>query len=109
MNCSDLEKRLLFILHRGCVEMRLLALGIQNDKDILLKRPQIGTQIADLADILEFIPGCFNPPHPSLPSHTIMSRIAILRESFIAYKKKHPLSTFDYIRYLDVDDPPEHY
>ena len=88
---NTFQHRLLYVLHRGCVEARLLAMGNQNE------------QIAFLMDILELIPGCMNETH----SDEKKSYIEIIRQAFYEYKIKFPTSNFDYIRFLDIDDPPK--
>ena len=104
MNHGDLQKRLLFTLHRGLLELRGLALGMKHsNKYFILNKPQIVDQIADLSDILEFIPGCWDS------SGIDEARLEVIRQSFLSYKEKHPQSTFDYIRYLDIDEPPDRF
>ena len=90
---NDLQHRLLYILHFGCVEARLLAKEKHNE------------QIFHLMDILELIPGCIN----QIDSDEKKPYIEIIRQSFKEYKKLFPTSIFDYTRFLDVDEPPERY
>jgi hypothetical protein len=45
VTANDLQRRLLYILHVGLVEIRNLALGMENQ------------EIAELADALEILPG----------------------------------------------------
>jgi len=89
---NDLQHRLLFILHYGCVEARLLAMGKQSE------------QIFQLMDILELIPKCIAGIH----SEETKAYIEIIRQSFTEYKKKFPTSNFDYNRFLDIDKPPKY-
>ena len=88
---NDLQRRLLFILYRGCVEARLLAMGKQHK------------QIYELMDILELIPGCINQIH----TDEKQSYIEIIRQSFKQYQQQFPSSCGNYIRILDIDEPPE--
>jgi len=90
---NDLQRRLLLILHRGCVEARLLAMGKKHK------------QIFELMDILELIPGCINQIH----TEEKQSYIDIIRQSFIKYQKEFPSSNGNYIRILDVDEPPRYF
>jgi len=91
---NNRQQRLLFVLHRAIIEARLLALGKQSE------------QIYELMDILDLVPICINELN-SLNENE--SYLDIIRQSFVAYKEKYPTSQFDYIRYLDIDDPPEQY
>lgn len=84
---SDILLRLLFILHRGWVETRLLASG-QNFQ-----------QIFDLADALEIIP-------PAL-SHWTEGDLETIRVSLETYSRKYPNSTFNYADYLEKLQPPD--
>ena len=88
---NNLQCRLLYILHCGCVEARLLALGKKHE------------QIFELMDILELIPGCIN----QIDSDEKKRYIEIIRQSFIEYGKRFPYCFGNYIRILDVDEPPE--
>jgi len=86
MEQQEIQRRLLFILHRGLVEARLLA---QSKKD---------KQLFNLADALE-----------SLPSYMAKwddKHLEIIRFNLSRYREKYPSASFDYIRYLDVDPPP---
>jgi hypothetical protein len=66
-------------------------------------------QIVDLSDILELIPSCINQSDLTTRSDLVNSLVSTIRQSLAAYKGKYPTSTFDYIRYLEVDKPPEKY
>jgi len=82
---ADLERRLLFILHRGFVESRLLAnAGMQQ-------------QIFDLADALEPIPGWMLTWESR--------RLDEVRELLRVYETKHP-NAFCYSDYLQKFDLP---
>jgi len=86
MNRQELERRLLLILHRGWVEARLLAQGQKHQ------------QLFDLADALEPVPGYMDRWEEE--------HLEAIRFNLKTYRQKHPGSSFDYLRYLDVDPPP---
>jgi hypothetical protein len=86
---DDLAKRLLYILHRGLIEIRNLALA------------QGQEQIADLADALEILPGFFERWQDS---HLEMIRF-VLR----TYQGKYPGGAYDYLANLDRYPPPDHF
>ncbi len=89
MNQQELYRRLLFILHRGLVEARLLAQAKKHE------------QLFDLADALE-----------SLPSYMDKwddRHLEIIRFNLRKYREKYPSPSFDYLRYLDADAPPERF
>lgn len=77
--------RLLFILHRGFVESRALALA---------KRDQ---QLAELADIMEVVPGYIHCPDEE--------DLEIIRLGLQKYQDKYPSHLFDYVGYLSGDEP----
>ncbi len=79
--------RLLFILHRGLVETRLLS----SSQDF--------QQIFDLADALEII--------PSALSHWTEGDQDVIRASLERYNRKYPNSTFNYADYLEKLQPPD--
>jgi len=81
---NDLQRRLLFILHRGLVDLRLLAQG---------KKHQ---QAFDLADALEPLPGWM--------ASWKDAHLDLLREHLDAYAQKYP-DAFMYRDYLDKYDP----
>jgi hypothetical protein len=83
------QRRLLFILHRGLVETRLLAQGRHNE------------QLFDLADTLEVIPGRIDRWEEC--------DIDLLRFNLQKYREKYPTSLCDYVRYLDRDPVPERF
>ena len=89
MTNQELNRRLLFILHRGLVEARLVAQA---------KKPE---QLFDLTDALE-----------SLPSYMDSwddRHLETIRFNLRKYREKYPSPSFDYLRYLDVDPPPERF
>jgi hypothetical protein len=83
----NIEKRLLFILHRGLVEIRLLAQAGKTE------------QIRDLADILEVMPGWLAEGSRVLPSPPEIT--AQLQR----YEQKYP-SSFNYSDFVDRYEPP---
>jgi hypothetical protein len=89
MNREEIQRRLLFILHRGLVELRLLAQG-QKSQNIL-----------DLSDALEPIPGYLNQWE--------VGYLEQIRSILKGYQAKYPDTSFDYERYVDVDIPPERF
>jgi hypothetical protein len=86
---GDLAKRLLFILHRGLTQARNLALA------------QGQSQIADLTDALEILPGLldrWNDDH-----------LEMIRFVLKSYQDKYPGQAYDYLANLDQYDPPERF
>lgn len=82
---ADMERRLLFILHRGLVEARLLA--------------QAGScqQLYDLADAIEPIPSwiaCWRDEYAQA-----------VRLNLETYAAQHP-NAFRYAEFLDEYEPP---
>jgi hypothetical protein len=88
MNLQEIHRRLLFILHEGLVEMRLLALG------------QVSQQISDLADTLEIIPGLIDAWEDD--------HLDLIRSILKTYQDKYG-SKFDYLSYLETDPPPDRF
>lgn len=86
MDTHERQRRLLFILHRGLVEARLLAQG----KNI--------EQLFGLADALEIIPGSIDRWDDR--------NLEDVRYCLKNYRDKYPSPSFDYVRYLDTDLPP---
>lgn len=86
---QELQRRLLFIIHRGLVEARLLAQA---------KKPE---QVFDLADALEPIPGYMDNWDDRY--------LEIIRFNLKKYRDKYPSPSFDYLRYLEVDPPPQRF
>jgi hypothetical protein len=78
---ADLARRLLYIMHRGFVQVRNLALA------------QGTEQVADLADAMEILPSFMNSWEDG---HLEMIRY-ILR----AYQEKYPGGGYDYLAELD--------
>jgi hypothetical protein len=87
MDMQERQRRLLFILHRGLVEARLLAQGKKID------------QLFDLADALEIIPGYTD----RWEDRNLEDVRFVLKN----YRDKYPSPSFDYLRYLDVEPVPE--
>lgn len=88
MNTPDpiLLLRLLFILHRGWVEARLLAQGQQ------------WQQLYDLTDALE--------PLPAALTRWNDDELDATRFNLTAYETKYPENTFHYSHYLNLTTPP---
>jgi hypothetical protein len=82
---DDIHRRLLFVLHRGLVESRLLA------------RTSKQQQIFDLADALEQIPGWM--------ATWDWRRLEDIRTSLQTYEGRYP-DAFRYSDYLDKYAPP---
>ena len=85
----ELEKKLLYILHRGFVEGRLLALG---------KKHQ---QLFDLTDAFEPI-----PLHMAKWTPTSLEEIKSLLQT---YREKYPITSFSYLQFLDTDTINDYY
>jgi hypothetical protein len=85
----DLSRRLLYILHLGFVEARLLALANRSQ------------QVYDLADVMEVL--------PSLLCQEEQQARDAMRSLLQGYKDKYPDSAFDYCKYLDWHPVPEAY
>lgn len=85
----ELQRRLLFVLHRGLLEARLLS------------KEGSGEQIFDLTDALEQIPGYLDSWEPA--------HLESIRFNLKTYAKRHPQSTFNYLRYLEVDPTPNRF
>ena len=84
---TDLEKRLLYILHRGWVEARLLAMA------------QRAEQLQKLADALEPIPGyLLRGPEDCLD---------LIRFNLGLYEEEYRGRCFDYLAILDQAEVPE--
>jgi hypothetical protein len=79
-----LFRKICYILHRGFVESRLLALQAKHQ------------QVFDLADALEPIPG-FIPDWDE-------ECLDVIRSSLRTYQNKYPPSAFDYLNVLDMDE-----
>lgn len=81
---TDLRRRLRFLIHRGIVEIRNLGYAGGHD-----------AQIADLADILEFLPEFLGEDREP--------NFAVIREQFEGYAARYPESNYNYLAYLDGD------
>ena len=84
---GDVARRLLYILYRGLVQARNLALAQGNE------------QIADLADTLELLPGYLD--------HWDDQHLEMIHYILRTYQEKYPGSTFDYLATLDQYPPPD--
>ena len=82
---EDIRLRLLYILHRGLVEIRLLA-GANRSQ-----------QAFDLADALELIPGMLKDWHDDDTKQ--------VRSLLKTYHDKYPVGDFDFLARLG-DKPP---
>ena len=86
---DDIKLRLLFILHRGFVDARLLA---QANKS---------RQIFDLSDALELIPGMLkNWQNGDLEQ---------VRTLLKTYQDKYPVGGFDFLARLSEQPPPSNW
>jgi hypothetical protein len=83
---ETMRRRILFILHRGLVDIRNLA-GTAG----------CAQQIHDLADALEIIPKCID--------RCTDEDIELVRFVVDDFQKKYPHGRFDYLSYLESDDP----
>ena len=81
---SMLFQKVCYILHRGFVESRLLALQAKHQ------------QLFDLADAFEQIPGFMADWNDD--------RLEAIRSNLRIYQCKYPPSTFDYLGILEMDD-----
>lgn len=86
---KDLTRRLGYILHLGLVEIRKLA------------GPQHCEQVADLADALELL--------PRFLQQATAQDLDLIREVLRNYQERYPQCTFNYLAYLDGEQPPEKY
>jgi len=82
---NDLQRRLLFILHHGLVEARLLALAGKLQ------------QVFDLADALEQLPGWMASWKPEYLND--------LKRNLETYSRMYP-DAFGYLEFLDKFSPP---
>jgi hypothetical protein len=85
---QELQKRLLYILHRGFVEVRNLALAAGQE------------QIADLADVMEFI--------PRFVEKCSEENLELIRLELKKYQEKYR-SGYNYPAHLDEYDAPDAY
>ncbi|MBX9628858.1 MAG: hypothetical protein K2X82_34010 [Gemmataceae bacterium] len=79
---ADLRRCLRFLLHWGLVEIRNLGYAGGSH-----------AQIADLADILEFLPEYLDGEREP--------DFDLIREQFAGYARRYPDSTYEYLAYLD--------
>jgi hypothetical protein len=87
---ADITKRLLFILHRGLVQMRNLATASGEQ------------QISDLTDSLEIIPG--------LLDHWEDGRMQLLREILRNHQGKYPSAElYNYLAQLEEEVSLDHF
>jgi hypothetical protein len=82
---ENIKLRLLFILHRGFVEARLLAGGNKTQ------------QVFDLADALELIPGMLK--------NWQEGDLERVRSLLKTYQDKYPIGGFNFICRLDSQEP----
>jgi hypothetical protein len=85
----DTSKRLLFVLHRGLIEIRSLALREGNE------------QVAELADALEILPKFIEARSDD--------ELELVRFALKNYQDKHPGGAFDYVAHVDKFEPPARY
>ena len=83
----DVKLRLLYILHRGFVEIRLLAMSNKSG------------QVLDLADALELIPGMIKNWHEA--------DLDQVRSLLKTYQDKHPLNGFNFLARLTDQSKPQ--
>jgi hypothetical protein len=81
MSLTEAHLRLLFILHRGLVQLRELGRSHGHD------------QVAELADALEWIPGRI----PDLQLEELKS----IKSSLETYQKQYPSTRFEYVSYME--------
>jgi hypothetical protein len=82
---SEMKLRLLFILHRGFVEARLLSAAGK------------ASQVFDLADALELIPGMLKDWK--------VGDLDRIRDLLRVYQDKYPIGGFDFTARLDDANP----
>ena len=83
----DIKVRLLYILHRGFVETRLLAMRNKSE------------QVLALADALELIPGMIKDWHD-----TDLDQVQAMLKT---YQDKYPLDRFNFLLRLTDQNPPQ--
>ena len=86
---DDLTRRLLYILHRGFVQVRNLALAEGN------------TQIAELADAMEII--------PTLMDRWDEEHLELIRFALKTYEDKYPGGTYNHVADLTTHEVPQRY
>jgi len=83
---NTIKAKLLFILHRGLVEVRLLTAANKTQ------------QIFDLADALEPIPAMMKDWHEN--------DLSKVRSLLVQYQSKYVGCGFDFVSRLETDPPP---
>lgn len=83
---ENIRRRLFFILHRGLIETRNLALTDRWQK------------IHDLADTLEYLPCELNDWKTD--------SLDTIRQSLEAYQQKYHGECYEYSKYLSEEEPP---
>jgi hypothetical protein len=78
---NEFQAKILFILHRGFVEARLLALAEKCE------------QLFDLADAMEVLPELLLQPQDE--------NVERVREILTRYQEKYSNQCFDYLSYLE--------
>ncbi len=86
---TDISRRLLYILHRGLVQARNLALAQGND------------QIVELTDALEILPG--------MVDHWNDDHLDMVRFVLRTYQDKYPGGCYDYLATLEDYPPPDRF
>jgi hypothetical protein len=82
---ATLHRKLLYILHRGLVELRNLALARESAQ-----------RLVDLSDTLEVL--------PSLMDQWEDGHLDLIRRLLADYQAKYSGSTFDYLSILDTEE-----
>jgi hypothetical protein len=82
---DKLMTRLLYMLHRGFVEARLLAMAGKNQ------------QLADLADTMEIVPSYLQSGNDE--------ELEIIRFGLEKYRETYPSQVFDYLGCLSGEEP----
>ncbi len=86
---EEFKRRLGYILHRGLAEIRSLATNSE-------RLPQI----AELADVLEYLPRFLNDPTDD--------DVSMVRTVLGDYQQRHP-NSWELVRYLNDDRIPDVY
>jgi hypothetical protein len=86
---TELQCRVLYILHRGFVEARLLASADRNE------------QLFDLADAMEPLPGLVNEWSDE--------HMELIRFNLRNYQEKYGSRAFDYLALLNEHGAPERF
>ena len=83
---EDIKIRMLYILHRGFVEIRNLA------------QPENVKQIFDLSDVMEYIPKLLNDWEPE--------NFEVILSDLKKYEEKYKGRCYNYTDYIDKYDVP---